>query len=147
MQPFHYAFSRRALLSTGAALCASGLPSPAAEEKPTGGKLKVAIFSKHLQFLRGEALAAGAAEIGFDGIDLAVRKGGHVEPERVRQDLPKLVAIIRSHGLEVPMLTTDIVDAETPYAEGVLKTMSELGIHRYRWASIRSDDRPIASHL
>src|SRR6266550_3847753 len=148
MQPFDYAFSRRTLLSTGAALCASGLPSPAAEEKPASGKLKVAIFSKHLQFLRGEALAAGAAEIGFDGMDLAVRKGGHVEPERVRQDLPSLVAAIRSHGLEVPMLTTDIVDAETPHAEDVLKTMAELRIHHYRWASIRYDaDRPIAKQI
>jgi sugar phosphate isomerase/epimerase len=148
MRPSDYAFSRRALLSTGAALCASRFPSPAAEEKPASGKLKVAIFSKHLQFLRGEALATGAAEIGFDGIDLAVRKGGHVEPERVRQDLPNLVAIIRSHGLEVPMLTTDIVDANTPHAEDVLKVMSELGIHHYRWGTIRYDsDRPIAKQL
>ena len=148
MHPLDYAFSRRALLSTGAALCASGLPSPAAEEKPASGKLKVAIFSKHLQFLRGEALATGAAEIGFDGIDLAVRKGGHVEPERVRQDLPNLVAMIRSHGLEVPMLTTDIVDAETPHADDVLKVMTELGIHHYRWAAIRYDtDRPLAKQL
>src|ERR1700692_4666727 len=148
MQSFDYAFSRRALLSTGAALCATGLPSAAAEEKPATGKLKVAIFSKHLQFLRGEALAAGAAEMGFDGIDLAVRKGGHVEPERVRQDLPDLVAAIRSHGLEVPMLTTDIADANTPHAEDVLKTMSDLGIHHYRWATIRYDaDRPLARQL
>ena len=148
MQPFDYAFSRRTLLSTGAALCASRLSSHAAEEKPATGKLKVAIFSKHLQFLRGEALAAGAAEMGFDGIDLAVRKGGHVEPERVRQDLPNLVAIIRSHGLEVPMLTTDIVDAETPHAEDVLKVMTELGIHHYRWNNFRYDaDRPIAKQL
>jgi sugar phosphate isomerase/epimerase len=148
MQPFDYAFSRRALLSTGAALCTSALPAPAAEEKPAPGKLKVASFSKHLQVLQGEALAAGAAEIGFDGIDLAVRKGGHVEPARVRQDLPKLVATIRSHGLEVPMLTTDIVDAETPYTEDVLKTMSELGIRHYRWGTFRYDaDRPIAKQL
>jgi sugar phosphate isomerase/epimerase len=146
MEPFDYPFSRRALLSSGAALCASRLQ--AAEEKPTAGKLKVAIFSKHLQFLRGEALAAGAAEIGFDGIDLAVRKGGHVEPERVRQDLPALVAAIRSHGLEVPMLTTDIVDAETPYAEDVLKAMTELGIHHYRWGTFRYDaNRPRAKQL
>ena len=146
MQPNDYAFSRRALLSTGAVLC-TGLPSLAAEEKPTAGKLKVAIFSKHLQFLRDEALASGAAEIGFDGIDLAVRKGGHVEPERVRQDLPKLVAAIRSHGLEVPMLTTDIADADSPHAEDILKAMSELGIHHYRWGSFRYDDRPIAKQL
>ena len=110
MQP-HDSVSRRALIAGGAALAAA-----AAEEKPAAGKLKVAIFSKHLQFLKGDALAAAAAEIGFDGIDLAVRKGGHVEPDRVREDLPKLVASIRQHGLEVPMLTTDIADTATPYA-------------------------------
>src|SRR5438874_1157515 len=120
--------TRRVLLAGGTALAAS-----AAEDKSASGKLKVAIFSKHLLFLKGDALPAGAAEIGFDGIDLAVRKGGHVEPERVREDLPKLVAAIRRHGMEVPMLTTDIADIETPYAEDILKSMSELGIHHYRW--------------
>ena len=43
-------------------------------------KLKVSVFSKHLQFLQGEELAKATAQIGFDGIDLAVRPGGHVEP-------------------------------------------------------------------
>src|SRR3989442_223799 len=97
--------SRRALLAGATALCAG-----AAEDKSSPTKVKVAIFSKHLRFLEGDALAAGAAEMGFDGIDLAVRKEGHIEPDRVRQDLPKLVAIIRQHNLEVPMLTTDIID-------------------------------------
>jgi sugar phosphate isomerase/epimerase len=142
MQPDN-SLTRRVLLAAGAALTAS-----AAEDKTASGKLKVAIFSKHLQFLEGEALAAGAAEIGFDGIDLAVRRGGHVEPERVRQDLPKLVTAIRQHGLEVPMLTTDIVDVESPHAEDILKSMSELGIRHYRWGGFKYDaKKPMASQL
>ena len=80
------------------------LPARATDEKPAH-KLKVAIFSKHLQFLAEEEMAQAAAGIGFDGVDITVRKGGHVEPERVRQDLPPLVGIIRKHGLEVPMIT------------------------------------------
>jgi sugar phosphate isomerase/epimerase len=149
MQPSERSVSRRqALLSSGAALCAGALPAAAAEDKAAPGKLKVAIFSKHLLFLRGDALAAGAAEMGFDGIDLAVRKGGHVEPDRVRQELPKLVATIRQHGLEVPMLTTDIADTESPYAEDILRTMSELGIHHYRWGAFKYDaKRPMAQQL
>jgi len=110
--------------------------------------LKIAIFSKHLEFLEGEDLAAGAKEIGFDAIDLAVRKGGHVEPARVREDLPALVGIIRKHGLEVPMLTTDIVDANTPYAEDVLRAMSDLGIHNYRWGGfVWTKDTPMALQI
>jgi sugar phosphate isomerase/epimerase len=130
--------SRRAVLAAGGALLSRRLAhaTPAAPSK-----LKIAIFSKHLQFLEGDALAAAAASIGFDGIDITVRKGGHVAPERVRQDLPPLAAVIRKHGLEVPMITADIVDAQTPHAEGILRTMSELGIRRYRWGGFTYNDR------
>src|SRR5271165_582900 len=110
--------------------------------------LKIAIFSKHLEFLEGADLAAGAKEIGFDGIDLAVRKKGHVEPDRVRQDLPALVKIIREHHLEVPMITTDIIDADTPFADDILAAMAELGIHNYRWGGfVWADDLPIARQI
>jgi sugar phosphate isomerase/epimerase len=110
--------------------------------------MKIAIFSKHLEFLEGDELARGAKEIGFDGIDLAVRKGGHVEPERVKQDLPALVAIIRAQGLEVPMLTTDIIDADTPYAIDVLESMTALGIHYYRWGGFKwNNGHPIAQQI
>jgi sugar phosphate isomerase/epimerase len=125
--------SRRALLAaTGLWL---GSDAARADEPATAKprKLKVAIFSKHLQFLQGDKLGAAAAAIGFDGIDITVRKGGHVLPERVRQDLPPLVAAIRRHGLEVPMITAEIVDADTPHAEDILRAMSDLGIRYYRW--------------
>src|SRR3979409_1666273 len=108
--------TRRTILKSSAGLAVTSVAHEVAQAQAQSGpgKLKVAIFSKHLEFLEGEELAKGAAELGFDGVDLAVRKGGHVEPERVKQDLPGLVAAIRQHGLEVPMLTTDIVDADTP---------------------------------
>ena len=126
--------SRRAVLGAGAAMLSQPRASRS-EERP--GKLKVSIFSKHLQFLEGDALAQAAAEMGFDGIDLTVRKGGHVEPERVKQDLPRLVAVMRRHGLETPMVTTDIVDAGSPFAEDVLKTLGDLGIRNYRWGGFK----------
>src|SRR5690242_5995733 len=101
--------SRRAVLAGAAALLATPL---AAREK-----LKISIFSKHLQFVQGEDLAKAASDLGFDGVDITVRKGGHIAPERVKETLPPLVSILRQHGLEVPMITTDIADADTPFAE------------------------------
>jgi sugar phosphate isomerase/epimerase len=134
-------FSRRTLLAGGAAL----LARRPAESKE---RLKVAIFSKHLQFLQGEELARTAAELGFDGLDLTVRKGGHVEPERVRQDLPELVATIRRHGLEVPMVSTEIADARTPFAEDIVRTASELGIRHYRFGAFKyTNDQPYPRQL
>jgi sugar phosphate isomerase/epimerase len=110
--------------------------------------LKIAIFSKHLEFLEGAELAAEAKEIGVDGVDIAVRKGGHVEPARVRQDLPGLVAAIRAAGLEVPMITTEIVDADTPYADDVLAVMTDQGIHNYRWGGfVWVDGKPVARQI
>src|SRR5215471_9391456 len=135
--------SRRALLAGATALAAA-----AADDKIAKSKLKIAIFSKHLQFLQGEELAKAAAEIGFDGIDITVRKGGHVEPERVRQDLPGLVATIRRNGLEVPMITTDIVDTATPHTEEILKAMADLGIRYYRWGGYKYESgQPMAAQL
>src|SRR5436305_15003873 len=113
---------RHFLLAAGAAAGAV-VPLSAAPAKHN-----IAIFSKHLHFLQGEQLAKGAAEIGFDGIDLTVRAKGHVEPDRVAQDLPPLVKIIRANGLEVPMVTTDIADADTPHAEAIVRVISDLGI-------------------
>jgi sugar phosphate isomerase/epimerase len=142
-------FSRRNLLLAGAVLA---VPRPALSgsepPQPSSSGLKIAIFSKHLQFLRGEDLAKGAAEIGFDGIDIAVRKGGHVEPAAASQELPKLVGIIRAHGLQVPMITTDIVDDTSPYAEAVLQAASELGIRHYRWGGLKYNNQgALASQL
>jgi sugar phosphate isomerase/epimerase len=138
--------SRRIMLGTGAAFMSAARAGAANEtaKRP----LKVAIFSKHLLFLKGEQLAQGAAEIGFDGVDLAVRKGGHVAPERVKQDLPPLISALRKHGLEVPMITTDIVDADTPHTEDILNAASQLGIRYYRWGGLTyKGDAPLAQQL
>jgi sugar phosphate isomerase/epimerase len=123
--------SRRALLATGALL----LSRPAKAK----AKLKVSVFSKHLQFVQGEELATAAALLGFDGVDITLRKGGHVEPASVAKDLPPLVATLRKHGLEVPMVSTDIADADTPFAEEILKACAALGIRNYRFGAFKWD--------
>jgi sugar phosphate isomerase/epimerase len=133
--------SRRAVLAGSAAAL---LARPAAAK----GKLKLAIFSKHLQFVQGAELAKAAADLGFDGVDITVRKGGHIEPQHVKQELPALVATLRKQGLEVPMVTTDIVDAETPFAEDIVRTASELGIRHYRSGGWKyAPDQPIPAQL
>jgi sugar phosphate isomerase/epimerase len=134
--------SRRAFVAAAAAFGAGVLPARAAE------KLKVSIFSKHLRFLEGEPLATFATGVGFDAIDLTVRKGGHVEPDRVRQVLPKLVPILRRKGLEVSMITTDISDTESPFVDDILSTMADVGIRNYRWNGFRYDSStPIARQI
>lgn len=104
-------------------------------------KMKICIFSKHLQWLNYQDMAAAAAEMGFDGVDLTVRVNGHVLPERVTEDLPKAVSAIRKMGLEVFVISTDISDVNDPLTNKVLKTAAELGIFNYRtgWFTYQKD--------
>lgn len=107
----------------------------------TDTKHPVCIFSKHLQFLEDYGdMADAALEAGFDGVDLAVRPGGHVEPDRVEEDLPKAVEAIQKRGLKVPMMVTGINDPEDPKTVPVLKTAGQLGIQMYRMAYYEYDD-------
>lgn len=133
---------RRSFLASGAGVLAARALGA------TAGGLKVSVFSKHLQFLEGGHLARAARKLGFDAVDLTVRPGGHVEPERAAEELPELVRLIRNEGLEVEMVTSGIVDADTPHAETVLRTLAELRIRYYRWGGFDyAPDRSIPEQL
>jgi hypothetical protein len=80
----------------------------AANPANAADKLSISIFSKHLHWLNYKDMASLTAQLGYDGIDLTVRKDGHVLPENVTRDLPKAVEAIRNAGLEVYTITTDI---------------------------------------
>src|SRR6184192_1209308 len=82
----------------------------------TSTRQAACFFSKHLPNLNYDDLGKAVSGAGFDGVDLTVRPGGHVLPERVAQDLPRAVETIRSHGLEVPMITTELTSAADPAA-------------------------------
>jgi sugar phosphate isomerase/epimerase len=127
---------RKFLRSVAGAGVMVSLPGTQATDTVPGGprsRVQIVYFSKHLQWLNWEQMAETAAELGFDGIDLTVREGGHVLPERVKEDLPRVARIVREAGLDIPMITAGIVDIHSPHAEVIIRTASELGIHRYRW--------------
>ncbi|HEV7347813.1 sugar phosphate isomerase/epimerase family protein [Telluribacter sp.] len=131
-------FIQKAAVATGAvttgAVTTGTLPfltmDPVAAQ-PQAALPPVLIFSKHLQFLDYKEMAEKAAEIGFDGVDLTVRPGGHVLPERVKTDLPKAVEAIKKAGIQPLMMTTAVEDAKGT-DEVLLKTAAEQGIKYYR---------------
>lgn len=129
--------SRRAFVAWSAA-AGMGFPSRGLAQlldtpMPAGDAAQpVCVFTKHLQWLDYDELAAVAAEAGFQGLDLTVRAGGHVLPERVATDLPRAVAAARKAGLGVPMITTTISDARHPHSEAILRVAQEQGVQIYR---------------
>ncbi|MDQ8187917.1 sugar phosphate isomerase/epimerase family protein [Pelagicoccus sp. SDUM812002] len=132
--------NRRDFLKTSALFATATTLSKLTFAQNTRSTPKLNLFSKHLQFLGYQELAETAKSIGFDGIDLTVRPGGHVLPERVEQDLPKVVDACREQGLETPMMTTTVEDADDPLDQAVLITASQVGIDFYRMNWLRYEE-------
>jgi len=109
---------------------------------------KICAFEKPLLSLNYDETAEIFAKLGFDGIEAAVRPGGHVLPERVGEDLPEFVEALKRHGLEITVLTSGISSASQPHTEKVLRTAAKLGIKCYRMDWWRYDlQKPIQPQL
>jgi L-ribulose-5-phosphate 3-epimerase len=132
------ALSRRNFVKSvavaGIALPLNRISSPGFENIPPADPKKgmICAFSKLFQFLDFDQLSEVFAASGLDGIDLTVRPGGHVEPERVKTDLPKAVAAARKNGVQVYMMTSAITDAENKLNQDVLKAAADNGVKYYR---------------
>jgi sugar phosphate isomerase/epimerase len=126
-------WNRREFIGTVAA-AAPGLAALAADvpSSPTAQRFQFIAFSKAFQELNFEDTADLVAEVGWDGIECPVRRGGHVLPERVEEDLPRLVEALAKRGKSTLHITTDILDATDPIQQRVLRTASKLGVRVYR---------------
>lgn len=110
--------------------------------------LELHVFSKHLQFLNYKDAAECAAEIGFDGIELAVRPKGHVLPENVIEDLPLAIRAIKNNGLKADTIVTNVDNAESNIHQKVLKVAAELGVKKYRLGYLKwKEDLSIAESI
>ena len=89
------------------------------------------VFSKHLSWLAGKQLVEAVAEAGFDGVDLAVRPGGHVLPENVAAELPRTVEMLAARGLSCPTVVTSIT-GPTAEAKEVIRAAASCGVSAYR---------------
>jgi sugar phosphate isomerase/epimerase len=93
-------------------------------------------------------------ELGFGGVDLTVRPGGHVTPERAASDLPPFLKALRDEGLGIPMITTALVSASDPTARPILETAGQHqvpffkpGYYRYAFADVRKELESAATEL
>jgi sugar phosphate isomerase/epimerase len=93
--------------------------------------MKTGCFTKSFQDWPIPVVCHRFKEIGLDGLDLTVRRGGHVEPADVPTALPLAAKAALEAGLEILFLTTDITDP-TPEAERTLATAAGLGITRFK---------------
>jgi L-ribulose-5-phosphate 3-epimerase len=133
--------NRRDFIKSASAFAAASMLPKATEFNGT-----ICFFSKHLPAMDWTRLAQAVKKLGFGGVDLTVRPGGHVQPERATEDLPKAVAAIRAEGLSAPMITTALTSAHDPTAKPILSTAGKLsipffkpGYYKYSFADVRGE--------
>jgi len=134
--------TRRQFLTT-AALAAAAVTAPRAFAA-ADSRFKIIAFSKPFADLNYEDTADLVADIGWDGIECGVRaKAGHIAPEKVEDELPKMVEALKKRGKEVTIVTTEITKLN-PLAERILRTSAKLGIKKYRFGFEKyAKDKPV----
>ncbi|MDB6073485.1 MAG: Xylose isomerase-like barrel, partial [Verrucomicrobiaceae bacterium] len=98
--------TRRHFISTalaGATSLSTGAMPAFAAAAPR--KNKLCAFTKHLQGLSYDQIADIGAECGLDGLESPVRPGGHVEPMKIEEDLPKFMEALKKRNLELTIMT------------------------------------------
>ncbi|HUP39074.1 MAG TPA: sugar phosphate isomerase/epimerase family protein [Vicinamibacterales bacterium] len=139
--------SRRHFIQATAGAAAVGFSSiGVGAQRDANFRGSLCFFSKHLPRMNARELGRTLKAMGFDGVDLTVRPGGHVDPKRVTSDLPPFVDAIGTEGLTVPMISTELLSNTDPVAQPTLETASRLkipfyktGYYRYKFVDVRKE--------
>jgi sugar phosphate isomerase/epimerase len=90
--------------------------------------MKRLMFTKMVANCTLEEVAKHAKELGFDGLDLTCREGGHVAAEKAGTDLPKAVEFFREKGIEVPMISSMVTTGEDSFARDLFAAAGTCGV-------------------
>jgi sugar phosphate isomerase/epimerase len=99
--------------------------------------MRYVMFTKHLQTMPVREAGETIKALGFDGVELTVRPGGHILPERVDEDLPRAVETLREVGLEVPALVVEVHDRREEFSAPVCRAAGRVGATVLRTSSAR----------
>lgn len=143
--------SRRAFLASSMAAIGANAAGRLAVASPSTvllAKNPLCVFTKPFCHLSFDELGRRVSELGFDGLEAPIRRGGHVEPSEVPDRLPELVETLKKHSLLIHIMASDVNDASDVKTEPVLRTAAELGIKFYRMKYFKYDEsKPIRPQL
>ncbi len=92
----------------------------------------VCAYSKNLAKVGYAQLGMIAGQIGYDGVDLTVMDGGHVNPHITNVDLVRAIESVRGANLEVPMISTTLTSISDGTAYPIIAIAGHADVHYYR---------------
>ncbi|MDE2904335.1 MAG: TIM barrel protein [Chloroflexota bacterium] len=91
-------------------------------------------FTKFWEDLNVRQLGECARELGYDGLDLAVRDGHAISSANVTDELPGSVRTWRELGVDCPMISssTDLTDPDSDDAKTLFEAAAAAGVQRIK---------------
>jgi hypothetical protein len=86
-------------------------------------------------------LAMVVNEMGFDGCDLDVERGGTLEPDQSPVTLVRAIEVLGGSQIELPLITTSFLDIGEPWARNVLALSGGSGVPYFRTGYSRNAAR------
>lgn len=146
--------TRRTLLAAAAAVAGSAAaqePEPPPPRFGTAAPKRtsplICAHSANLAKVPYFELGDIARQIGYDGVDLTVMIGGHVDPRVTNVDLVRAFESIRGSGLEVPMVSTNITSPQDSTAFSVLYLTGKSQVPLFRLGYWPYGTAPIQQRL
>ena len=144
--------SRRNFLAQSALLFSAAAYRPSfmlAQANPPVRHPTFHFFTKPFVGLSYQEIAKHVAALGYDGVEVPIRKKEIREGADVIDEIPKMVEAYRNEKLDVVTLTTDIIDvSKASRTEEILRAAQKCGVKRFRMGWYRYDNtKPIWPQL
>jgi len=108
-----------------------------------GARPLLCVYSGCLAKIPYAQLSEIVGQMGYDGVDLTVMPGGHVDPGKYMVDLDRAFQTFQDAGLELPMVTTSFTSPSQQYAYAILYVSGELGARFCRLGTWPPVDAPV----
>jgi sugar phosphate isomerase/epimerase len=132
--------NRRSFVKQSALIGMGMMAGGKAMAAETASTREIAMFTKSLEKLSFDELAAAITPLGVAGLEAPLRKGGHIEPAQMVDRLPAFVEALTKKNLSVLIMASSInqVDKEG-LAEKQLRAAAKAGIKKYRLQHLKYD--------
>jgi sugar phosphate isomerase/epimerase len=94
--------------------------------------MQFVLFTDNLSDLSIAEVCREVRAAGFDGLDLTMRPGGHVRPEKAEMGLAEARQVADAANLTIPMASTAVKSADSPYAEDVFAAAAHYGVRKLK---------------
>ncbi len=107
------------------------VPRPRTAPKPRTSPA-VCLYSQHLIKVEYEAVGMVLRDLGFDGCNMAIMPGSHLDPGASQTDMMRAMEAVSGVGLEVAIVTMPATSGNDPLGRQVLGIAGFMGVPLFR---------------